>query len=38
MVDRLPDLRLTRRRHRWRKTLTIRGLERLDLEWGSRRP
>ncbi len=37
IVDRLPELRLARRRHRWRKTLTIRGLERLDLEWGPRR-
>jgi cytochrome P450 len=33
LLDRLPDLRLAHRAPHWRKTLTVRGLQRLDLEW-----
>ena len=36
LFERLPNLRLAARtRPRWRKTLTIRGLERLDVRWDS---
>jgi pimeloyl-[acyl-carrier protein] synthase len=34
VLDRLPDLALAQRRQHWRKTLTVRGLQRLDLTWG----
>jgi pimeloyl-[acyl-carrier protein] synthase len=37
LLDRLPDLELAHSRQRWRKTLTIRGLQRLDLMWAAHR-
>ena len=33
LLDRLPDLRLTETKVRWRPSFTIRGLRQLPIEW-----